>query len=125
MLVVIHDDDPDVWGADVVPWEQPEPDETPSRLHFDVSPEDAVVYVDDGFAGIAGDLNDLGDEGYEVPPGPHVVTIVRPGFQEEVVRIETDPDDDMKVEVDLEEGRGAAPAPAAPPAKPAKEPDAA
>ena len=125
-LVVIQDGSPDVWGADIVPWEQPESDDTPSRLHFDISPEDAVVYVDDGFAGVAGDLNDLGDDGYEVPPGEHVVTIVRPGFEQGIVRIETFADEDSKVEVDLEEATNPAPAaPTAPPARPAKNPDSA
>jgi hypothetical protein len=49
-----------------------------SRLRLDVRPADASVYVDGQFRGTAGQLGEL-----LLPPGPHRVEVVRPGFRTE------------------------------------------
>ena len=106
---MIGDGGPDVWGADAYPWTEPEGDDSSAHLVFDISPDDAVVYVDDEFAGMAFELGEL-EGGLEVEPGDHVVMIVRPGYAEVTVKIEVPPGEHGKVEVDLEEARKPAPA---------------
>lgn len=71
-----------------------------SALVFDVSPEDAVVYVDDEYEGTAADLNAL-EEGLRVPPGEHVVTVLRPGFHDSTVTVETRAGKSTDVDIDL------------------------
>ena len=71
-----------------------------SALVFDVSPEDAVIYVDDEYEGTAADLNEL-EHGLRVPPGEHVVTVLRPGFHDSIVTVETRAGKSTDVDVDL------------------------
>ena len=71
-----------------------------SALVFDVSPEDAVVYVDDEYEGTAADLNAL-ENGLRVPPGEHVVTVLRPGFHDSIVTVETRAGKSTDVDVEL------------------------
>jgi hypothetical protein len=113
----VIDDRADVWGAGAYEWDQPEAEDSPSHLVFEVSPGDAVVYVDDEFAGMAFELGDL-EGGLAVDPGEHVVTIVRPGYEGATVKIEVRPGDSGKVEIDLEEATKAQPAALQPSVKP-------
>jgi len=78
-----YDDDtaaaaPDAYGrarrADEAEREEAD-DRTPGRLRLEASPDDATVYVDDAFRGNARELRTL-----TLPPGRHVVELVRPGF---------------------------------------------
>ncbi len=71
-----------------------------SALVFDVSPEDAVVYVDDEYEGTAADVNAL-EDGLRVPPGEHVVTVLRPGFHDSTVTVETRAGKSTNIDVDL------------------------
>jgi PEGA domain len=71
-----------------------------SAIVFDVSPEDAVVYVDDEYEGTAADLNAL-ENGLRVPPGEHVVTVLRPGFHDSTVTVETRAGKSTDVDVEL------------------------
>lgn len=71
-----------------------------SVLVFDISPEDAVVYVDDEYEGTAADLNAL-ERGLRVPPGEHVVTVLRPGFHDSTLTVETRSGKSTNVDVDL------------------------
>jgi PEGA domain len=71
-----------------------------SALVFDVSPEDAVVYVDDEYEGTAADLNAL-ENGLRVPPGEHVVTVLRPGFHDSTVTVDVQAGKSTDIDVDL------------------------
>jgi PEGA domain len=71
-----------------------------SALVFDISPEDAVVYVDDEYEGTAADLNAL-EDGLRVPPGEHVVTVLRPGFHDSIQTVETRAGKSTNIDVDL------------------------
>ena len=81
-----------------------DPGPTPARfssaLVFDVSPGDAVVYVDDQYEGPAADLSGL-ERGLSVPPGEHVVTIARPGFRDVTITVVTRAGKTTNVDVDL------------------------
>jgi hypothetical protein len=56
-------------------------------LRLDVRPDDASVYLDDRFLGSARELRTLA-----LPPGPHRVEVVRPGFRtvERTVQVRLD-----------------------------------
>ena len=71
-----------------------------SALVFDVFPEDAVVYVDDEYEGTAAELNDL-EGGLSLPPGEHIVTVLRPGFRDSTVTVKTRAGESTDVEVAL------------------------
>jgi hypothetical protein len=71
-----------------------------SALVFDVSPEDAVIYVDDEYEGTAADLNEL-ERGLRVPPGEHVVTVLRPGFHDSTVTVKTRAGKSTNIDVNL------------------------
>jgi LmbE family N-acetylglucosaminyl deacetylase len=70
------------------------------RIDWTVSPDDASVYLDDRLVGTAEDLNAGG--GTRIEPGPHTVTVVRPGFKTKTVGIEVKPAAPLKVAVELE-----------------------
>jgi hypothetical protein len=70
------------------------------RIDWTVSPDDASVYLDDRFLGTAEDLNAGG--GTRTEPGPHTVTVVRPGFKTKTVEVEVKPAAPLKVAVELE-----------------------
>jgi hypothetical protein len=61
-----EDDRPDVARADL------------GHLRLEVRPEDTSVYVDDEFRGTASEARAL-----ELPPGRHVIELVRPGYRTE------------------------------------------
>ena len=57
----------------------PSVDEGPTgRVRLEVRPDDASVYVDDEFRGTARDARIL-----NLPPGRHLIELVRPGFATE------------------------------------------
>jgi hypothetical protein len=56
------------------------------RVRLDVRPPDASVYVDGQFQGPAGDVGEL-----ILPPGPHRVEVVRPGFRTEERDVQVEP----------------------------------
>jgi hypothetical protein len=66
------------------------------RLRLDVRPRDASVYVDGQFQGPAGDLGEL-----MLPPGPHRVEVVRPGFRTEERDVQLAPGAARTVTIEL------------------------
>jgi PEGA domain-containing protein len=66
------------------------------RLRLDVRPRDASVYVDGTFQGPAGDLGEL-----MLPPGPHRVEVVRPGFRTEERDVQLAPGSSRTVTIEL------------------------
>ena len=65
------------------------PDGEPGRLTVTVAPDDAVVYVDGHFFGVASELASV-RSGLLIDAGEHTIEIVRPGYRtvERTVRIE-------------------------------------
>jgi hypothetical protein len=59
---------------DYAPADRPNPDL--GQIRLEVRPEDASVYVDDEFRGSASESRAL-----ELPPGRHVIELVRPGYR--------------------------------------------
>jgi len=72
------------------------PDES-AELRLDVQPDDASIYVDDQFRGIARRAGSL-----RVTPGRHRVEVVRPGFRVAEQRIEVAPGAATTVHIELE-----------------------
>jgi hypothetical protein len=68
-----------------------------AELRLDVQPDDASIYVDDEFRGIARRLPSL-----RVTPGRHRVEAVRPGFPVAERRVEVGPGETVSVQIDLE-----------------------
>jgi hypothetical protein len=66
------------------------------RLRLDIRPRDASVYVDGEFHGPAGDLGEL-----TLPPGPHRVEVVRPGFRTEERDVQLAPGSSRTVTIEL------------------------
>ena len=66
------------------------------RVRLEVRPDDASVYVDDAFRGMARDARIL-----DLPPGRHLIELVRPGFAVErrEVTVVTDERQDVLVEL--------------------------
>jgi len=67
------------------------------RLHLDVHPADASVYVDGEFKGLAGKLGEVA-----LPPGPHRVEVVRPGFRTEERDVDVAPGSSREISIELE-----------------------
>jgi hypothetical protein len=65
-------------------------------LRLDVRPDDASVYLDDRFLGSARELRTLA-----LPPGPHRVEVVRPGFRTVERTVQVTPDAPATVVVEL------------------------
>jgi hypothetical protein len=63
---------------------------------LDVRPDDASVYLDDRFLGSARELRTLA-----LPPGPHRVEVVRPGFRTVERTVQVRPDAPATVVVEL------------------------
>ena len=70
------------------------------RLHFLVSPGDAVVYLDDKFLGIAQEIDSL-ERGIPLAPGKHTVTVSRPGYQDKKIDVSVSPGETREVEITL------------------------
>jgi len=69
----------------------------PGRLRLDVRPDDATVYVDDEFRGTARELHSL-----LLPPGRHLVELVRPGFATERREVTVEEGETASLRVDLQ-----------------------
>lgn len=65
-------------------------------LRLDVRPDDASVYLDDRFLGSARELRTLA-----LPPGPHRVEVVRPGFRTVERTVQVRPDEPATIVVEL------------------------
>jgi hypothetical protein len=89
-------------GPTVSPAPAAEPSSAPreARIVFDVSPDDAAIYVDDRFAGIGRELNAL-KEGLSVAAGEHRITISRPGYSPATLVVQAPAGGRVQARVDL------------------------
>jgi hypothetical protein len=69
-------------------------------IAWNVTPDDASVYLDDRFLGTAEELN--AGRGTRIEPGRHTVTVVRPGFKTRAVDVDVKETGSLSVTVDLE-----------------------
>ena len=85
--------------------DQPAPDERggdqpfrpeAGRLRLDVRPVDASIYVDGQFRGTAGQIGEM-----VLPPGPHRIEVVRPGFRTEERDVELAPGSARSLAIEL------------------------
>jgi hypothetical protein len=67
------------------------------ELQLSVQPEDAVVYVDDAFRGMARQVGRL-----RLAPGRHRVEVVRPGFRTADREVDVQPGTVASLEIELE-----------------------
>lgn len=74
----------------------------PARLHLEVRPADAAVYLDGRFLGAADELAGVRG-GLIVDPGEHAVEVVRPGFASEVTTFTAEAGEEVELTVELEE----------------------
>jgi hypothetical protein len=72
-----------------------------ARLRFRVSPDDAVVYLDDRYLGAGDDLAAY-PRGVVTEPGTHTVTVARPGFKDKTITVTARAGSPVDVAVDLE-----------------------
>lgn len=86
---------------DVRPEPLPRPASNRARMRFRVTPEDAVVYVDDRYLGAGGDL-ESNPRGVVTDPGKHTITVVRPGYKTKTVDITVRVGAPVDVVVELE-----------------------
>jgi hypothetical protein len=70
-------------------------------LVLGVTPADAAVYLDGEFVGTGGEVSRRGT-GLRVEPGEHELSVVRPGYEPEVVEFEVDAGGEVTIEVDLD-----------------------
>lgn len=80
-------------------------DSARGRLHLDVQPEDASVYVDGRFVGTGSDLSMM-RAGLPLAVGDHKLAIVRPGRQAQEKTFTVKAGEDVKLDVNLESGPG-------------------
>jgi hypothetical protein len=73
-----------------------------ARVHLDVTPDDASVYLDGNFLGTAAELEQL-SAGLVVTAGSHRLEVVRPGYEPEEVDFDGRPGDDVRLRVELEQ----------------------
>jgi hypothetical protein len=73
-----------------------------ARLHLQVSPSDASVYLDGNFLGTGREVAGL-SAGLVVAPGRHTVEVVRPGYEAESLEFDGEPGEDVQLSVDLDE----------------------
>jgi hypothetical protein len=71
------------------------------RLYLSVEPSDASVYLDGVFIGIARELSQL-SAGLVVPPGEHVLQVVRPGYEDESRDFSVDTGESVEVDLELD-----------------------
>jgi PEGA domain len=89
-------------------WRAPGSTRTPAeapkeaRLKFAVTPEDAAVYIDDHFAGLARQLADL-RLGLAVDPGRHEIQISRPGYEPKSLEVTVETGRAEEISIKLEE----------------------
>jgi hypothetical protein len=72
-----------------------------ARIQFRIEPGDAVVYLDDHFAGTGEELSSL-SRGLIVAPGAHKIVVSRPGYGTEASQVEVTPERPQLVEITLE-----------------------
>jgi hypothetical protein len=72
-----------------------------ARLRFRVSPDDAVVYLDDKYLGAGDDLA-VYPRGVVTEPGTHTIAVVRPGFKTKTVEVTARAGSPVDVVVDLQ-----------------------
>jgi hypothetical protein len=72
-----------------------------ARLRFRVSPDDAVIYLDDRYLGAADDVAAY-SRGVVTEPGTHTITVARPGFKNKTVEVTARTRSPVDVVVDLE-----------------------
>jgi PEGA domain len=80
------------------------PGEAPkeARVKFAVTPQDAAVYIDDHFAGLARQLTDL-KLGLAVDPGKHQIQISRPGYESKSLEVTVGAGQTEEVSIKLEQ----------------------
>ena len=71
--------------------------EDAAELRLEVVPEDASVWIDDAFRGVARDLGRV-----ELAPGRHRVEVVRPGFRTATEEVELGPGTATPLRIELE-----------------------
>ena len=74
----------------------PEPADA-AVLLLEVVPDDASVWIDDEFRGVARDLTRLA-----LPPGRHRVEVVRPGFRTATEEVDLGPSTATTLRIELE-----------------------
>jgi hypothetical protein len=72
-----------------------------ARIVFRVRPDDAAVYIDDRYAGLARELGAV-SEGIAVGPGRHTITVSRPGYQEQSKSVDAEDGGTVRVEISLD-----------------------
>lgn len=75
----------------------------PGRLHLEIEPRDAAVYLDGRFLGTGDELAGV-HAGLIVDPGEHALEVVRPGYASRTVTFTSEPGEEVEVSVELEEG---------------------
>ena len=68
-----------------------------AELQLLVLPEDASVWIDDEFRGVARDLTRIA-----LPPGRHRIEVVRPGFRTAAQEVELGPGTSHSLRIELE-----------------------
>jgi len=66
------------------------------RLRLEVRPDDASIYVNDRFQGMAREIRTL-----DLPPGRHRIEVVRPGYRTEQREVQIAPGETSEVSVEL------------------------
>ena len=77
----------------------------PARVHLEIAPEDASVYLDGRFIGTGRELARL-RSGLIVDAGLHTIEVVRPGYEPTERSIEVEPGGEERIDVELEERPG-------------------
>jgi PEGA domain len=72
-----------------------------ARIQLSMEPRDAVVYLDDHLIGTVAHIS-RAEGGMSVAPGAHTITVMRPGFKPQTVRVEVSSGESKKVELSLE-----------------------
>jgi hypothetical protein len=70
------------------------------RLHLAIEPHDASVYLDGRFLGTGDDVGRM-SSGLQVDPGPHTLSVVRPGRHAEEQRFEVKPGAQIELRIEL------------------------
>lgn len=70
------------------------------RIHLDIQPDDAAVYLDGRFLGSAGELSFL-SAGVVAEPGQHSIEVVRPGYRTEKKSVVVALGESVDIEVEL------------------------
>jgi hypothetical protein len=74
----------------------------PARLHLQVSPQDAAIYLDGRFVGTGDELVDV-RAGMIVDPGEHEIEVVRPGYASKTRTFTAEAGEEVEMTVELEE----------------------